>query len=207
MPTVVSAHHRIVIDEQDAAGARLVQSSLGRGRHAEHGRLSAPSATGSHSSTVVPTPRLAVIAHRAARLRGQAVHHREAEPGALAGALGGEERLGRALQRRLVHAGAGVADGDADIIARLPARAHLPGRDALAMRGDRQLPAMRHRIARIEREVEQRQFELVRIDPDRRQIGREVGGDLDRRARASAAASRSCRRPAAATSTVSGRSS
>ncbi len=40
----------------------------------------------------------------AAGLLGQAVHHREAEAGALADALGGEERLRRARQRLRVHA-------------------------------------------------------------------------------------------------------
>src|SRR5881227_1088727 len=101
--------------------------------------------------------------HRPARLRDEAVDHRQSEPGAAAGALGCEERLGRALQRDLVHALAGIALGDANVLARLQPR-NIAGRDPLAMRRYRQTSAERHRVSSIEREVEQSQFELVRVE-------------------------------------------
>ena len=57
----------------------------------------------------------------AARLLDEAVDHAQPEAGALAGRLGGEERLERALDHLRAHAGAGVADRDHDV---------LPGRDS-----------------------------------------------------------------------------
>ena len=64
-----------------------------------------------------PFAGLTIEVENAAELRGEAVDHRQAEAGALADALGREEGLDRAGERLLVHADAGVAHGDADIIA------------------------------------------------------------------------------------------
>ena len=46
---------------------------------------------------------------------GDAVHHRQAEAGALSRRLGGEERLEDPLDRRRCHAVAGVLDREADV--------------------------------------------------------------------------------------------
>ena len=60
--------------------------------------------------------RLAVDEDKAAALLHDAVHRGEAQAGAL-GALGGEERLEDARLGFAVHADAGVADGEHDVVA------------------------------------------------------------------------------------------
>ena len=108
----------------------------------------------------------AVDPDMAVRLADEAIHHAEAEAGALAVAFGGEERiegLGGDLRR---HAGAGIVDGDQDI---------RPRRDVGMQRGiapverrvrdlDRHRAAVRHGVARIDREVENGVLELAGID-------------------------------------------
>ena len=129
-------------------------------------------------------------------------------PVPLPGALGGEERLGRALQRRLVHAGAGVARPRCRHSRPAPRPGMFAGADRARDRAAIvSVPAARHRVARVEREVEERQFELVGIDADRREIGLETAvaisivGPSERRS-ISTMPSTSC-----ATSTASGLSS
>jgi hypothetical protein len=60
----------------------------------------------------VPPAGLAVDVDVAARLLHEAEHHAEAEPGALARLLGGEERLEHAGEHLRRHADATVADLD-----------------------------------------------------------------------------------------------
>ena len=98
-------------------------------------------------------------------LLGEAVDHRQAESGALSDRLGGEERVEGAGDHLRRHAGAAVADAQRDV---------LPGRQlALARRPlvepavaglDGQPAAGRHRVARIDAQVEQRVLELARVD-------------------------------------------
>src|ERR1044072_5829764 len=65
-----------------------------------------------------PFADLAVDMEGAAGLAGEAVDHGEAEAGALADLLGGEEGLGHLLQYLGRDAAAGIGDGEHDIIAR-----------------------------------------------------------------------------------------
>ena len=60
----------------------------------------------------------------ARRLAHEAIDLAEAEPGALAGRLGGEERLESALQRVLLMPAAGVGDRDHDVLAGLHRLGH-----------------------------------------------------------------------------------
>ncbi len=86
----------------------------------------------------------------------------------------------------LVHAVAGILDRDLHVVARLDAV--LQRRSAAeALEGGLELEpaAVRHRIAGVEREVEQRVFELVRIDERRIRLAAGRRRDLDvRRQRA-----------------------
>ena len=101
--------------------------------------------------------------------------HGQAQTRSLSDALGREEGLDRALPGRLVHAHAGIADVQANIVARRNLD-HLIDLD-LAMRDlDRQRAPVRHGIACVHRQVEQRHFQLVGVGPCR---GKFVG-DLDR---------------------------
>ena len=67
-----------------------------------------------------PLPSLGFDRDRAAELLGEAEDLAEAEPGALAKALGGEERLEHALHRLARHARAGVGDPERDMLAPQP---------------------------------------------------------------------------------------
>ena len=81
---------------------------------------------------------------------GKAERLAEAEAGAFADFLGGEERLEDARDRRLVHPGAGIGDG------KLCARVHRLERDA-------QRALARHRLDRVGAEVHQHLVELRRV--------------------------------------------
>ncbi len=98
------------------------------------------------------------------RLPGKTKGLAEAKAGPLTDRLGGEERVERLLDDLLRHAAAGIRDRNHHI---------LSGRDVVFCRVsfvdmsvcclDRQLAAVRHRVTRIDGEVEHRVFELVRI--------------------------------------------
>ena len=100
----------------------------------------------------------------AARLLDEAEHHRQPQPGALAGLLGGVERLGDLLDLALGDAVALVGDADAQIISRR--QRWRVGQVGLARLADRHghLAAVGHGVARVEDEVEQREFELRLVD-------------------------------------------
>ena len=97
----------------------------------------------------------------AARLAREAERHREAEAAAEAEAFGREEGFEDPRQRFLVHAAAVVDDFDQHVVA----RRHLEGRRLVALQADgaghdAQAAAFRHRVAGVQREIEQRAFEL-----------------------------------------------
>ena len=79
------------------------------------------------------------------------------------------------------HADAGVGDADHDILA--GRHLGLPGRVALVEMGvgglDRELAAVRHGVARIDREVEHRDLQLVGIDMHAPQPARQHRLDRD----------------------------
>ncbi len=108
----------------------------------------------------------AVDFHMPAGLLDEAEHHAEPEAGSLAGRFGCEKRLKNPLYDLGRHAGSGIAHRNHDV---------LPRRDLLVPVGvgfveinigalNRQLAAVRHGVARIEHEIEQRRFKLVRVE-------------------------------------------
>ena len=128
----------------------------------------APTSSGSRSSTVVPTP--GVDASRTWppdwRMKSRTIAR--PRPGAAAGLLGREERLEHASQRRRrVMPRAGVGDGDGDERAGdRRGRPRCPrgtGATRRVATGDR--PAVGHRVARVDREVDDGLLELARVDP------------------------------------------
>ena len=95
------ADQHVVVDQQDGgAGAEVGVALRGLARQLALRALG----LGQQQVDAGAAARVALDAQRAAGLGGEAMHHRKAEPGALAGALGGEERLGRPGERRRVHA-------------------------------------------------------------------------------------------------------
>src|SRR6266849_9241996 len=115
----------------------------------------------------------AAHAHRAAVALHDALRHPESEPGPLPG-LGREERLEDLGEEVVRDAFAGVAHLDLDGVApedlRLGARAGL--------RRDRDRPTLRHRVGRVEHEVEKDLLQLVRGCADARQSRVELIRDL-----------------------------
>ena len=117
-----------------------------------------------------PASDLALDADLAARLVGEAENLAEAEAGALAHRLGGEERLERAVEHFGRHPAAGVGDADPDIVAGADV-ADLVGGEGHVLGRDAHQAAAVHRIAGVDREVEDRVLELVGIDIGRPGVG------------------------------------
>src|SRR5439155_8285668 len=99
---------------------------------------------------------------RAAALADDPKHCREAEPRAVARRLRGVERFEEMLLNRSVHSRTGVADGEHHV--RAGGRARMVGDKRLIelhVRGfDRQGAPVRHRIARVQREIENHLLDL-----------------------------------------------
>ena len=110
-------------------------------------------------------------------LRAVAPHHAidrgEAEAGP-ALALGGEERLHAAPPHLVVHADAGVGDRDLDIAG---VRALVRRRQQLG--AQRQGAAARHRVDRVQHQVDHGLADLALDAGDGRHIGRQVGAHGD----------------------------
>ena len=99
-----------------------------------------------------------------------AVHRRQPHARALALLLGREERLEDPGPDRLVHADAGVGDGQHD----------GAGRPLAVVRGgDPQGAAVGHRVARVDGEVEDHLLQLAAVHPHRAGVGREVQHEPD----------------------------
>ena len=134
-------------------------------------------ARGSHSVTHSSLPGPARNFHCAARLGSEAMNHGEPQAGALADTLGREEGLlgprqcclrscpRRYRRRRPAHSRR-AADRCASAAASVAT-------------GDRQRSALRHGVARIHRQVHERELELVGVDLDRLDVGRDVDADRD----------------------------
>ena len=126
-----------------------------------------------------------------AGLLDDAVDGREPEPGALADILGGVEGVENLVDDLRRDAGAGVLDLDQHIFAeRHPLvleRRALLGADI--RRAQRELAAVRHGIARIDREIDDHLLELADVGLDRpevahlRDVERHVLADQARAAR------------------------
>ena len=113
----------------------------------------------------------------AARLLGEAENHAQAQAAALADLLGGEEGLEDVVDILRGYAGAGIGDREPDVMARR----------YIALCGgvvviqfdvggfDGQPAALRHGIAGVHGQVEQRTFQLARVDLGGRQA---AGKDL-----------------------------
>ena len=127
-------------------------------------------------------PDFAVDFRMSAGLLHEPIDLRQAEAGALAGALGGEERVERLGQHVLGHANSGIADEQSDILARLKVgiRGSIGIIEKAIRRLDGELSAIGHRIARVEGQVDDRILELIGVD----EAGPQAPGlhrfDLDR---------------------------
>ncbi len=115
-----------------------------------------------------PLAHLGIDSDVPAGLLDEAVDLAEAEACTLADLLCSEERVEGLGDHLLRHSGAGVCNRDKQVLARQYAR--LGGGIALIkvgiLRFDRKAPALRHSVARVDREVEKYVFELVLIGVD-----------------------------------------
>ena len=129
----------------------------------------------------MPLPISGIAEDEAAGLLDDAVDHRQAEAGALADLLGGEERLEDLLQHVRRDAGAGVLDLDQHVVGRrqfaIGEGLALLGRDVAG--AHRQVAAGRHRVARVDRQIDDHLLELADIDLDRPQVAAVIDLELD----------------------------
>ena len=125
---------------------------------------------------VAPLPGFGFDRDRAADLLGETEYLAEAEAGAFAEALGGEEGLEHPLHHLRRHALAGVRNPQRDMLA---AEALGLAVQHLVVRADLELAAILHRVARVEGEVEQRELERAGIGVDRPQLVGNFGDHLD----------------------------
>jgi hypothetical protein len=115
---------------------------------------------------LVPSPLLAVHVDLPAGLLDEPVDHAQPEAGALAHALGREEWIEDLVADGRRNAAAGIAHCDHDIVAGrslgMRVSVRFIERDVAGL--ERELSALGHGIARVDREVEQRRGELGGID-------------------------------------------
>ena len=109
---------------------------------------------------------------------GKAVDLRQSEPGAFAERLGREERLENSRQhvRRDADAGIGHRQRHEVSLELVDPVALLQGDVARRQRDD---AAAGHGVARIDRDIDQRELELRDVDLDRPDIGRDVAFELN----------------------------
>ncbi len=117
----------------------------------------------------------------AAGLVCKPMHHGQSETAAFAALLGGEERLEDAFQHVRFDARSGVDHADAHEFARFDMRVIKAECrvNANVTRLQSEPAALRHRIACVDRQVENGVFKLSRIHPCMPQIGCEHGVNLD----------------------------
>ena len=132
---------------------------------------------------------LAVDAHVARGLAHEAIDLAQAQAGAAARHLGGEEGLEGALQRTPVHAAAGIGDGDQHVLPGLERLGHRLGIGLveIGVGGlDGHLAAFGHGVARVDGEVQDRRLELVLVGEGEPQPAGQHGLERDRLAQGAA---------------------
>ena len=164
-----AANRRVVVDDQNRrvafAGLGLERGGKFSGQLRRRGRAGAGQVDAHDRAGV----RRAFDPHAAAQLLRGAQDLRQAKAGPGARRLGGEKRLEHLGQHRRGHAVAGVADGDGDVVARAGIACQRFGLGVTLGDGDvggldRQRADGRHRVARVDREVEDDQLDLGGID-------------------------------------------
>ena len=108
------AHLAIVFDQQDTLASARQGAGLAPGWR-DRARLGSPRQEDAHGRALAEA---ACNVDHSPRLMHEAMHHAEAEAGAVARALGGEKRLEDARPRRRVHADAGVGERDQHMVSR-----------------------------------------------------------------------------------------
>src|SRR5450756_1547769 len=133
------------------------------------------------SSTTRIVSRPPSILDVAVGLLDEAIDHAESETGPLADILGGKERLENTLQNRGGNAVPGIGHLHPDVISSgdfagdanvTVVKNDIAGRDG-------QLATVRHRVAGVEREIEDGVVELTGIDQRQRDVAGEFRHDLD----------------------------
>ncbi len=158
-----AAHDRLVLDhEHGLALLGLVRFRQRRHRPVLGGLAAVAGQVELHGRALA---HLAVDLAVAIGLPGEAVDHRQAKPRALADRLGGEERVEGALDHLGRHAGTGVGDADADVLAGThAARVGSVGAVEVCVAGlDGERATVGHGVAGIDDQVEDRALELVGV--------------------------------------------
>jgi sodium-dependent dicarboxylate transporter 2/3/5 len=188
---VARLEHRVALALQDLAGQRahvlLVlhqQDRLVAGRGGRRGLVTRADLGGRFNLGQEDLEGGAAARHaadrdRAAVLAHHAVHHREAEPGALAGLLRGEKRFKDAGLGRRVHAHAGVHHPQDRVRSGGQRLRPIGGLEPDVGGLDAERAPSRHRVACVHREIEQHLLELARVGVDASGAGAEREQQVD----------------------------
>ena len=144
-------------------------------------RSAPPPAAGKCALIAVPKPGSEESATAPPALGHDPVDDRQPQARPLALGLGRVERLEGARGDLAVHADPGVLDREPDEVARLDrgVEAGLAAVELDVLGRHRERPAVRHGVARVEREVDQRLLDLAAVGLDRPELRAEVGRQLD----------------------------
>ena len=164
----------VILDQQH--GRARDRRHLGRHRRRRHRPYRRLVALGQIECHQRADARRALQRDMAAELAHEAEYLRQAEAGAAADRLRREERLEGAITHLGRHAVAVVAHRQRDVAAGLRVRiaAQPGGIQRRPPRRDRDRAAARHGIARVQRQIQQRGFQLRGIGPPRRQVLLEI---------------------------------
>ena len=95
---------------------------------------------------------------------GKAIDHAEPQPRSIADRLGGEEGFENARRDLRLDPGTGIDHRYPDVVARLQHGIEQTGLDPVRARFQRERTALRHCVAGVERQIDQRIVELAGID-------------------------------------------
>ncbi len=174
-----AAHHRIILDQQDQLRAH--RRALSRQRTRGHGQRQRFIRGRKIQREGGPVSGFALHFDVAPDLLDDAVHGRQAETGAFPESLRREERFEEVRPRVRIHSAARVANDQRHVGTGRDGRvdARFGTGEPLHRRFNHQRAPARHRVSRVEGEVQERVFELDGIPPDGSNLGAELSVDFD----------------------------
>ena len=175
------AHRGFVLDDEHGLAIERARELAALGLAGDLARLRGARGAGQVELDRGAFALFGIEREMAARLLEEAEDLAEAEAGALADLLGGEEGIDGLDLDLLAHAAAGVGDGDEDELAlgRVLMFLGIGAVEVAVDRLDGEASAVGHGVARVDREVGDGVFELRGVDRHGPQPAREDGFQLD----------------------------
>src|SRR5271166_1096988 len=157
----------VVVDNEDARSSGWL--SLYRRPRSRRCSLDCPRQVDLHGR---PLADAAVDTDRSAGLTHDAEHHGPAQPRSSADLLGRKKGLERVLDDLRAHPGPGVAQRNKDAVTTgyVVRQLSIAGADIRCF--DQEGAALRHRVARVDGDIQKRGLDLIDIDHDRPEFAR-----------------------------------